>query len=45
MEGVSSIRKNRPVRQTQDYCTCVKKNVKQQRQAEQRIKINKTNEG
>lgn len=41
MEGITSIRKNRPVRQTQSYCSCVKKNVKQQRQDEQRIKTNK----
>ncbi len=35
MEGFSSLRKNRPVRQTQSYCTCVKKNIRQQRQEEQ----------
>ena len=41
MEGLTSLRKNRPVRQTKSYCSCVIKNMKQQRQDEQKIKQNK----
>ncbi len=34
LEGVSSLRKNQPIRNIQTYCNCVDKNVKKQRQEE-----------
>ena len=33
-EGMSSLRKGYPTRTIQNYCTCVDKNIKKQRQAE-----------
>ena len=38
LEGISSLRKNQPTRNIQTYCKCVDKNVKKQRQTENKNK-------